>query len=790
MIDSTQKRVFPFKSVLSLHLLIEYWEKAINSGRVPFGEPLLAHIHNAPELKQPITDPATLDKHRDLINYLMSAVIAPAQTDKELTAATIPFQLKSFFESHAFQRTLDLAQIDNTATVNIPGNDMAVGKTIQACLLILEQFYHVKINFDKPILFTIRNPINGLDKVYKIEIGRQFFEIAKKRELRDIDPHVIKFLTEKVYDIDLWLQYLRPEDFEFRGFMILRMVDVTEQEMVSSIKYDLLEKNAVSHKESFTSIQHKLRSIFGMPEIRLGLAYFDSANNIILSTDQDRECWKSLSDNDPGNNCENYHGSVYERSWMEKRYITIEDLEAYPYKSVVEEALLANGVKNILLAPLIDDGETIGMLELATPNPGQLNPITANKVESVLPMFTSAVKRVKEEMTTEVRAIIQEECTNIHPVVQWRFVEAGMKALEKRRKGEAAVFEEISFKDVYPLFGMADIRNSSVERTAAIQKDLLQNLELAKDVLQKIYISRKLPVLDETLFNLEVQVSRITGGLASGDESSAIEFLKREINPLLLHFDQDAEFKKDIQVYYSHLDPIFGVVYRKRKDFENSLGMINTMISAYLNEAEPPAQEMFPHYFEKYQTDGIEYTIYLGSSLTRNKQFNTFYLKNFRLWQLLMTCEIEKRMAQLKPQLTIDLDITQLILVHDQALSIRFRPDEKQFDVDGAYDIRYEIIKKRIDKATVKGTGERLTQPGKIAVIYNQPKVQEEYKRYFEYLAAKNVISQSLEELELDELPGANGLRALRVEVTKTDKLSKISSRDLIRDIELALQLQ
>jgi hypothetical protein len=155
-----------------------------------------------------------------------------------------------------------------------------------------------------------------------------------------------------------------------------------------------------------------------------------------------------------------------------------------------------------------------------------------------------------------------------------------------------------------------------------------------------------------------------------------------------------------------------------------------------------------------------------------------------------MTCEIERRMVELKPQLAIDLDIAQLILVHDQALSIRFRPDEKQFDVDGAYDIRYEIIKKRIDKATVKTTGERLTQPGKIAVIYNQPKVQEEYKRYFEYLAAKNVITANVEELELDELPGANGLRALRVEVTKAEKLSKLSSKNLIRDIELALQLQ
>src|SRR5687768_3550394 len=244
-----------------------------------------------------------------------------------------------------------------------------------------------------------------------------------------------------------------------------------------------------------------------------------------------------------------------------------------------------------------------------------------------------------------------------------------------------------------------------------------------------------------------------------------------------------------IKEYRSHLDPVFGVVYDKRRDFESTLSMINTMISNYLNEAQVAAQEMFPHYFEKYQTDGIEYTIYLGTSLTKDKKFNKFFLKNFRLWQLLLSCEIEKRMEQLKPDLKIDLDITQLILVHDQALSIRFRPDEKQFDVDGAYDIRYEIIKKRIDKATVKATGERLTQPGKIAVIYNQPKVEEEYKRYFEYLAAKNVISNKVEELELEELPGANGLRALRIEVMSMAKGPKQNTKDLLRDIELALQL-
>ncbi|MEX1241303.1 MAG: GAF domain-containing protein, partial [Cyclobacteriaceae bacterium] len=622
MMDSTQKRDFPFKSVLSLHLLIRYWETAIRSGKVPFGEPLLEHIQAAPELRAPIVDASVLEKHKELISFLMSAVIAPAQTDKELTAATIPFQFKSFFETHAFQKNLTLEQIKSSAIINIPGNDMAVGKTIQACLLILQQFYHVKINFDKPILFTIRNPQNGLDKVYKIEIGRQFFEIVCKREPRAIDPRIIKFLTEKVYDVDLWLQYIRPEDFEFHGFMILRMVDVTEQEMVSSIKYDLLEKDAVSKTESFISIQHKLRSIFGMPDIRLGLAYFDPDNNIILRTEQNRDCWRSLAESDRSeSNCENFRGSVYERSWMEKRYITVEDLESYPYKSVVEENLLSNGIKNILLAPLIDEGETIGMLELATTTPGELNPVTANKVESVLPMFTAAVKRVKEEMTTEIRAIIQEECTNIHPVVQWRFMEAGSSVLEKRRRGEPATFGEIAFKEVYPLFGMTDIRNSSIERTAAIREDLMQNLQMAKALVETVNVRRKLPVLDETLFKIDGLLQKIGAGLASGDETSALEFLKREINPLLEHFNSEEEFGGHIQEYREHLDPVFGVVYNKRRDFENSLGMINSMISAYLNEAQVDAQEMFPHYFEKNQTDGIEYTIYLGSSLTKNKDF-------------------------------------------------------------------------------------------------------------------------------------------------------------------------
>jgi hypothetical protein len=430
------------------------------------------------------------------------------------------------------------------------------------------------------------------------------------------------------------------------------------------------------------------------------------------------------------------------------------------------------------------------MLELATPTAGKLNAVSAHKVENVLPMFTAAVKRVKEEMSTEVRAIIQEECTAIHPTVQWRFFEAGVNLMNKRRKGEKANMEEIVFKDVYPLFGMADVRNSSTERNSAIQKDLQQNLQLVKELLTQINFERRLPLLDEVIFKTENQLKSLSKGLASGDENNVLDFLHNEIDPLVRHFSNDEALESLVSRYMEALDPSTGVVYKRRKSFEDSLQQINNVISNYLDEAETGAQQMFPHYFEKYKTDGVEYSLYVGSELVKNRKFDPFYLKNFHLWQLLTMSEIYRRVEILKPTLKTPLDITQLILVHDQPISIRFRPDEKQFDVDGAYDIRYEIIKKRIDKAFIKNTDERLTQPGKIAIVYNQTRVEEEFRRYFQYLKARNLVVGEIEEIELEELPGATGLRALRFQLTLDEKSkNEISQEILLRDIEEGLRV-
>jgi hypothetical protein len=220
-----------------------------------------------------------------------------------------------------------------------------------------------------------------------------------------------------------------------------------------------------------------------------------------------------------------------------------------------------------------------------------------------------------------------------------------------------------------------------------------------------------------------------------------------------------------IKVYKQQLDPKLEMIYKERKAYDQSVRLINETIAAYLDEAQQAAQRMFPHYFEKYKTDGVEHNLYIGQSMVKNQTYHPLFLRNLRLWQLLITCEIENVVQHTKPHLKKDLNICSLILVHSNPLNIHFSMEEKKFDVDGTYNIRYEIIKKRIDKATIKDSEERLTQKGKIAIIYSNDREAIEYLHYLKYLQSINYIDSEIEWLTLNDLQGVTGLKALRVSI-------------------------
>jgi len=223
--------------------------------------------------------------------------------------------------------------------------------------------------------------------------------------------------------------------------------------------------------------------------------------------------------------------------------------------------------------------------------------------------------------------------------------------------------------------------------------------------------------------------------------------------------------KNDIEQYLSSLDPQLNMLYHHRKEYEQSISKVNDTLARMIDKEQAVAQKVYPHYFERYVTDGLEFNIYMGQSIAPRKKFDELYLRNMKMWQLTVLAKAAKKTHELENELSHKLRTTQLILVHSVPLSISFRSEERKFDVDGAYNIRYEIIKKRIDKVRIKETNERLTQPGKIAIVYSQGKDAAEYMEYIEFLQNQRLIKPGVEKFDLEELQGVVGLKALRVDV-------------------------
>jgi len=96
--------------------------------------------------------------------------------------------------------------------------------------------------------------------------------------------------------------------------------------------------------------------------------------------------------------------------------------------------------------------------------------------------------------------------------------------------------------------------------------------------------------------------------------------------------------------------------------------------------------------------------------------------------------------------------------------------------VEGAYNIRYQVIKKRIDKVNILNTKERLTQPGKIAIVYMHNQEAKEFEEHIDFLRHDGLLEGEIEYLDLEELQGVSGLKALRIGVADKSKQEKPES--------------
>ena len=781
----------PFILKISFNKLLKYYENLTKSSDefiAAKARRVLKTQEPYPILRDGFSDMSLLKKYKKEIKLILQDSFSEVLTRNEIKTASVPFHNLIFNSSERFKNIIKEAGNDFELKIK---NKQEDDRYIIACTIILNFCYGYNLNFKRPFYYEIPN-VHGILRYYKILYNADFTEIIPTPNAPKITQEDYDELLDNFENIEIWKEKFPPNSYLFKGFVISNIFDVTDDQSISNIKSTLIEDTAATNQNFSDNIHEVFQSLFNIKDLKVGFSVYNSIDSTFERIHGEGMESFLLCDLEVVNCEDALCLSSHKTLLTEKKFYSISDVDKF-YKlskgcSPQYKILKKQGIKSAILASVADNGELLGILEIVSEVPKLLNSINANKLVDVMPYIVTAVKRAKKEEKNLTEAIIQKECTSIHPSVYWKFEKEAKIFLKNQLKGNHVGFGKIAFEDIYPLYGQIDIKGSSEARNLATKQDLTLQLNSVRKIIKQAFKIKSLPIYEQLIFQIDNYLQGLEDYFKEDSEQQISDFFKKEINPLFRHLLERKKLTQEIEGYFNSLDNKLKVLYKHRKDYDDTITLINKDMASLLDAKQEEAQQMYPHFFERFKTDGVEHNMYIGESITRENSFNLIYLYNLRLWQLQVMCEMENAFYQAQKNFPIPLEVASMILVFSTPLSISFRMDEKQFDVDGTYNARYEVVKKRVDKAYIKGTKERVTQKGKISIVYSQKKDEIEYLRYIKFLQSKNYLGTDIEIVELQDLQAVTGLKAIRVSVlyhkTQTDK-AFYTYNDLMKELKV-----
>lgn len=700
------------------------------------------------------------NKSKEVFEILETLVGGAKISNENFIAFANPIPDKILFSSAAFQNTIDSNFKQYEGEVD---GDKLNFRNILLYNLILERFYGIDHIHTEYIYETY---INGFSKYFELRIDFTFVDITYDGELPKIDLTTIrqnKFDTDNIFvelvkDIDL-------SRFHFSGFSILRLLSRDKKFIIRKIQNIV---NSLSTEDP-DSLKKELRNIFYsiiekddvefyfLPIFELtgfpisGSEYAE--NSILLG-----KYFNSV------NNTTNSNIYTYLNKPSIWSYGIDPNLDAEDEEFI--NILNNHGVKSFLGIPLYHHDQFVGLIEISSTK-YNFDKNDAFKIKKYLPHFAQLANDCVHYSKTQLNNIILENFTNIQPALQWRFNEVAVSYFTQlNHNKEQAKLEEIIFEDVYPIYGSVDIKDSTQIRSTA-QKELVyshfENLLSLFEDLALIFSHQELTICVEKIKKVIQCVDDVhfenhlynLRDLLEGNTACTL----REL--MTIHSNNEYVVRKIKEI----LDIISIVQYTNNYPFEKSLKAVTQVIKQEYDLLNNELQSIFPCYFETFRTDGIEYDAYIGQSITPTLTFSDGMILDMFKQQIISMIKIIGKVRQLANNIPIPLQTTQLLFVHPDRINISFRQDEKRFDVEGGYNIRYQIIKKRIDKVLIENTQERLVQPDSIAIVFSNENVKDKITGVLQELIKWGMLEDKIEIHSLEELQGISSLRAFRVNV-------------------------
>lgn len=385
--------------------------------------------------------------------------------------------------------------------------------------LVLRDLYQIKIPrlrlLNQPVIVSLKSPLYPEPRLIEFAFRSEQLTIARLDaqvdEFADLDLEELlgEDRSAQLLDaaqLEAWRVRLRLENYQLSGQLLLEGSDVTERETIRHIIGLLIDRDSILRPDKFRRINKRLRSLFRATN-SLILSVENEQMRLFMSTER-KELRASVY------SMQSLAESHFSRAADANRVWNITDL-SLDCQSDCERMLVHQGVRSMLLIPLVvralkNKGakQLAGIVGLISDRPHNFDGLDCKYAEELMPAFTAALRQA-----------IQQRFTNIHPAVEWRFLQ------EAERRSWGLASEPIVFANVYPLYGISDIRGSSEERNRAIQADLLEQFQLGMRVVEAVCQFQESSLGEQLQLDLLDYIEQIKERVTVDAEVSALRVL-------------------------------------------------------------------------------------------------------------------------------------------------------------------------------------------------------------------------------------------------------------------------
>lgn len=700
----------------------------------------------------------------DLIYLALSPLLADERNCFLAIASPLPGKIHYCTDAsnHLFKNGMERAQSIGTAD---PEVNLLNEYKNYIYRLILGQCYHFSFQILEPGHYTYTNPDTGLEEYYKVNIDTRFIEVVATGELPDITmDSIIQAGPARTDPLVLLEKILPLHFFKLTGFAVITLENITGSFAIDQIRNEIVNQENEAH--SYQQVIKSLGVLSGDNAVHFSLKPLARLNNEKI-VDINPEIHSFMMDS-----TKQFEDEIMLQSLVrgyEENPVTYYFSRAHNagnnFEIPIQDILESKKVKVYACLPLLFKQKVVGILEIYAFKELSFFENILAKIAAALPLLSQLTKNSADHFSDQINDVVRRHFTVLQPSVMWKFHLAAWNYIQQEQKiGAGATIEPITFDGVYAIYGAIDIKDSTLKRNDALLMDIHGMLD------ESIRISDKLIIAGHPAQEIKISCikfkSKYQHAVTIRDETDILTFLHRYLRPLLIPLVVgEPDYLNYANAYLEQVDDGNDVSHANRNLLEKEIGRLNEDITGFMARMIEDLQQLHPGYIKTFRTDGIESDIYIGQSITPRLQLDSGKILAYRALQLCYMALAAIYTIQRSLVSTFALQTTQLIFAPGTPINITFRNDEKRFDVEGADNINYEIIKKRIDKICIKGSTERLNQPRKIAIVYQDADTKAEYLHLIKKLQEQGYLREKVEILHLEDLKDVFGLMAIRVEI-------------------------